>query len=451
MPVSFIKDASYIFATKIALLIIGVFSSIIAVRILGAEGKGLFTLGIISASIIFNLANLGIGTGAGYYLGRKKIKLEDLAGNWLSLSVIIGTVVTILSLAVMPFIAGSILPAVPLKLIITGLFAIPFLVLIYNFQMLSKANSDFLSYNLAELLQRLAFVVFFPVLILLISYDRVFLAVMIYIISTMISASFLLLRWSRAVRLRFRWDRGLAGSSVRFGIQGHLANFLGFLNMRLDLLLINYFIGPAAVGFYSISVIIAERLLYLPDALGIALYPKIAHCDDDRSNIATVAVCRQTMILILLSIFVVLLAGRTVIRMLYTDAFLAALVPLFLLLPGILSAGITRVVSSDLLARGHPGVNMVAGGTALFVNIVSNIILIPRIGIKGAAVSTSISYFVQVVVTLISFKRITGVPAAELLIPRYEDLRLFAGALNRMLTSIGKGRRLSDGDTDDNK
>ncbi|MBN2184246.1 MAG: oligosaccharide flippase family protein [Candidatus Krumholzibacteriota bacterium] len=449
MPVSFIKDASYTFATKLTLLIIGIFSSIISVRILGAEGKGLFTLGIISASVIFNLANLGVGTGAGYYLGRKKVELEDLAGNWLSLSVMIGAVVTVLSLAVMPLIAGSILPAVPLKLIITGLLSIPFMILTFNFQMLSKANSDFLSYNIAELIQRLSFVVFFPLFILLISCDRVFLAVVIYIVSTMISAFFLLLRWSRVVRLRFRLDRGLAGSVVRFGIKGHLSNFLGFLNLRLDILLINYFIGPAAVGFYSISVMIAERMWYLPDALGIALYPKVAHYDDDRSNRATAAVCRQTMILILLSIVVVLVAGKTVIRLFYTDSFLAALIPLFLLLPGVLSAGITRVVSSDLLARGHPGVNMAAGGAALAVNIISNIILIPRIGISGAAVSTSISYFVQVVVTLISFKKITRVAAASLLIPRYEDLRLFAGALNRIISSFRRGSstREDEGDT----
>ncbi|MBN2070200.1 MAG: polysaccharide biosynthesis C-terminal domain-containing protein [Candidatus Krumholzibacteriota bacterium] len=435
---SFFKNASYTFATKIALLVIGVVSSIITVRILGAEGKGLFSLSIISASVIFNFANLGIGTGAGYYLGKKKVDLEVLAGNWLSLSVIIGISVTIVSISAAPLIAGIVLPDVPVRFIIIGLLTIPFLVLIYNFQMLNKANSDFRSFNIIELLQRLFFLAAFPLLYIILTLDPIQLALAVYLVSFAVTASVLLARWSRTVKLRFRWDKRLAGSSTKFGIQGHMANFLGFLNLRLDMLLINYFIGPAAVGYYSISVMIAERLWYLPDALGIVLYPRIAHGGEKESNLVTAVICRQTVAILMGSITVVLLAAKYVISLLYTDLFLAALTPLFLLLPGVLSAGISRIVSNDLLARGHPAVNMTAGGVALVINIISNIILIPKMGISGAALSTSISYSIQLAVLLASFRRITGVGMKDLLIPRYEEMK---GLALSAMRNIGTGKR----------
>ncbi len=445
LSLSFAKNVSLTFAAKIALLIIGVFNSIILVRALGAGGKGLFSLGILSAAVIFNFANMGVGTASGYFLGRKKVNLEVLAGNWLSLSVIIGVIITGISIAAAPAVTRFVLPAVPFNVIIISLLSIPFLVFVYNFQMLFRANSDFKSFNAIEIIQKLVFLIVFPVFVIFFSRSRVILAISVYTFSYIVMALVVSVKWSRVIRLRFRWDNNLVWSTLRFGIQGHFANILTFLNLRLDMLLINFFLNPAAVGFYSISVMISERIWYFPDSLGIVLFPRVAHGNDVEANMATAAVCRQAVMIVIACNLGVLLFGKFAIGLLYTDLFLAALNPLFLLLPGVLAASISRILSGDLLARGFPKVNMWAGAFSLFINIVCNVILIPEIGISGAALATSISYTVHLVIIIVFYVRMTGVAASELLIPTVSDLRLFPAAIRVLLGYRRGSKRHGDG------
>jgi O-antigen/teichoic acid export membrane protein len=48
--------------------------------------------------------------------------------------------------------------------------------------------------------------------------------------------------------------------AATYGIQAHISNILGFLNYRVDMFLVNWFLGPAAVGLYSVGVGIVEKL-----------------------------------------------------------------------------------------------------------------------------------------------------------------------------------------------
>ena len=66
--------------------------------------------------------------------------------------------------------------------------------------------------------------------------------------------------------------------------------------------------------------------------------------------------------------------------------------PLRLLLPGILGFAVARVVWPVLQAGGHLRRVLLATGTAVVTNIVLNLLLIPRFGLTGAAIATSISY-----------------------------------------------------------
>jgi O-antigen/teichoic acid export membrane protein len=190
------------------------------------------------------------------------------------------------------------------------------------------------------------------------------------------------------------------------------------------MLLVNLFLEPLHVGYYSISVMVAEKMWYVPDALALVLHPRVAHGTDEHANRGTARICRHTIIIISAGCIAVLLLGRFLVELLYSTRFLPAVTPLFVLLPGILTASIARIISSDLLARGYPRVNMWAGLVALVTNIALNLALIPRFGVVGASLATSISYSVHAAVLVAAFMRIGGVSMRMLLVPGVEDVRM---------------------------
>lgn len=420
---SFIRNVSMTFATKVALFLVGLVTSIVMARILGPEGKGLFSLAVLVAAIVFNSTNMGIGTGSGYFLGRRKIPLETVAGNWLSLSLLIGLAVLAVSLILAPAIVPRLLPSVPVWAVVISLFSIPFSILTYNFLSLFKASNDFRRFNQLDMIQPSAFLVLFVVMMALYPERRVTAAVAAFILSAAVGGAGALMLARRVTRLGFRWRRELIGKALRFGVQGYLANFLGFLNYRLDMFLVNFFLEPRFVGYYSISVMVAEKVWYVPDVLSAVLHPRVARSSEGEANRDTAMVSRLTVVLIGLGCLGILLLGRFLIGLLYSEAFLPAVTPLFILLPGIFAISLAKILASDLLARGYPRINMWAGLTALTVNIVLNILLIPRYGVSGAALATSVSYTLDVAVIATAFVKITGLSPVSILVPRREDLR----------------------------
>ncbi|MCK4537490.1 MAG: polysaccharide biosynthesis C-terminal domain-containing protein [Candidatus Krumholzibacteria bacterium] len=437
---SFLKNVSYTFVTKVGLLITGLVTSIVIARMLGAEGKGMLSLAVLSASVIYSLTNLGLGSGSGYFLGRKKIDKTLLAGIWMSLSLLIGGLAMSVSLIPAPIAVPRILPDVPVGLVMIALCSIPFSIILYNFQMLSRADADFRAFNILELSQPGIFLLVFLSLVWFFPDSKLTVAVATFSFSVFAAAMLALFIWGRKVKLRPRWDGGIVKSAMGFGVMGHMTSFLGFLNLRVDMLLLNFFISVEAVGYYSISVMIAEKIWYFPDTLAIVLYPRVAHGSDEEANIQTSIVSRQVVLIVTAVCIVLAAVARPLIDLLYSDLFSSAFAPFLFLLPGVLSASLSRVLGSDLMARGHPKVNMWAGFAALITNVGCNMIFIPKFGIIGAAGATSISYTLHFLVILWAFVRISGLPVSAILVPGREDLMRFPEAVTRLIKMARDGR-----------
>ncbi|MDD4857855.1 MAG: flippase [Candidatus Krumholzibacteria bacterium] len=439
---TFARKVSITLATRIALIFVGLATSIIMARSLGPEGKGLFSLAIISAGMIFIVVNLGVGAASGFMLGRRKISLEELAGNWLSLSMLIGATALALSFAIVPLLAPRWLPSVPLWAIALALLTLPSLILVYNFQMLFRANDDFRNFNIIEAMQPVSFLVFLLPFAFLPSGSLLASSLADHLASNLVAGVGAALLMRRCVKLSVRWNGAVIGETLRFGVQHSLGNLLDFLNYRIDMLLMNYYLDPVHVGYYSISVLVAEKLWYLPNVLSAVLHPRVAHAGDEAdANRDTTSISRMTVLVIGIGCLAILLIGRPVVRLLYSDRFLPAVTPLFLLLPGIFMISLSKILQSDLTARGYPRANMWAGLAAVISNVILNVILIPRIEINGAAIASTVSYSLYALVIVVYFMRVTGVRLATIVVPKAGDVRYLVVNVGRELSrmrNIGK-------------
>jgi O-antigen/teichoic acid export membrane protein len=94
------------------------------------------------------------------------------------------------------------------------------------------------------------------------------------------------------------------------------------------------------------------------------------------------------------------------------------------LLPGTVVMSAARGVSIDLAARGRVDLNLYVALVVVAVNITACFVLIPRYGINGAAIATTASYTLNLIVKIALYTNITGNRWHSLVVWRRADIQL---------------------------
>jgi len=135
--------------------------------------------------------------------------------------------------------------------------------------------------------------------------------------------------------------------------------------------------------------------------------------------------------MIVASLFLAILA-QPLIKILFGVNFSPSVLPLLILLPGIIAFGIGGVLAADLSGRGRPEFAFYSSFACLIVNIILNIIFIPKWGIGGAALASSISYWIDTLIILLVFLKISQKSLSEILIIKKEDFRDYLQLLSNL-------------------
>jgi Na+-driven multidrug efflux pump len=102
----------------------------------------------------------------------------------------------------------------------------------------------------------------------------------------------------------------------------------------------------------------------------------------------------------------------------------AALPVLGCLLPGVLAYGAASALSVYFTNHaGRPLIPAALAGFSLAVNIVLSVLLIPRMGMLGGAVATTVSYLTSIAVAVAVFKQSSGTSLRALALPDWPALR----------------------------
>ncbi|MBI4085650.1 MAG: glycosyltransferase, partial [Candidatus Liptonbacteria bacterium] len=212
----------------------------------------------------------------------------------------------------------------------------------------------------------------------------------------------------------------------RYGMQTYASGLLGFLYYRVDILLVNAFLTTAAVGYYSLATSIAEKLLMISTSAVTVFFPRMSAEKDEKTiKEFTPLVARHVFFLACLAALALLLLGRLLILFLYSASFLPALYPLYVLLPGIVAMSMNSILAHDYAGRGMPIINAYLAGYALLANVALNLFFIPRWGMTGAALASSLSYISVLAMSLLVYRRISGNSISSVLFFRASDFSLY--------------------------
>jgi O-antigen/teichoic acid export membrane protein len=438
-PSPLLRDAFVTIATRFGLAILIFATDIVLARLLGPVAKGRFTLVLLYSQLFALVLAWGTDQALGVIAGRDRASAARGLANALVWTVIVGGFGMVLSawayglghpglpdgplvpflqnLSARQFVYAAV--AIPGELFFTiGLYAL-----------LGRRNV--VGYSAIRLLRRATLLVLMLTTAFIgrLNLDAVLVLNLVALAATAVA---ILAAAARGRFLSLRPSARLLLEELGFGTRvmpGALAERLQF---RSDAFLVNAIIGIQATGIYSVTSGLAETLWYIPNALGIVMFSRAVDPNADSGRIAAV-LTRSTLAVSLALAIPTFILGPRFVRFVYGTQFADAGVALRYILPGIVAYSVVAVLTRYITGRGRPGTTTLIMLVGLAVNITSNLILIPRMSINGAALSSSISYIVTAVVTLAVFHRLSGRGWLETIVIRPRDIR----AMGRAMAALG--------------
>ncbi len=418
------------FSSNVFSLICGLLLSILLTRTLGPEGFGLFSSLIVIPLIVVSITNLGIRGAAIFLIGQKKFPEQRIVSNILTLYLLSASAGILLS-----FIAYRIYnnPDFTALLIALVLAVIPFrLALVYlggifiGKDEIRKANQMNWPVNLLNL--ALAAWLVWGI------GKEVPGAVVAALLANLAVAVYGFYALSKHYRISFRFDPALIKKLFLLGILYSASFFIIMLNFRIDIIILERLAGLEQVGWYSLGVNIAEQLWQIPLAISIILFSRTAGTEDPHGMTQrTLALARASLVLSIgLSVVIFLVAPR-IIPPVFGEKFIPSIGLLQAILPGIVLMVIFRILSGQIAGMGKPQLSIYVFLPALAINIILNLILIPRYQALGAAIATNISYAFGAVGYWIIFARQTGCGYFEIIRFQKDDVLAMTGIVARLL------------------
>jgi O-antigen/teichoic acid export membrane protein len=431
-----VRSASWLFASQIAAKAIGLPIGIILARQLGPEGKGSFSIVALVAGTAAALFTFGLGPALTYYAARLEARGRDVVLMSIGLASTITMGLGCLYWLFGDWFAGAILHTDQTGLVLVGVAAAaPALMsaLILPFVLGTGAvrqASIITTSALAGQLVAYAGLLFTGRLTLAN-------AVVVWLLAVCgETATFALVAWRKGASEAAPGVRALVARSWRYGLTVWMGAILGFTALRVDLYFLSYFDGPAAVGVYSIAVTFAELLWFIPNAIGAVMMPKVAGEGDDILEL-TLRMSRTMWAVGLVAAAVIVAVAIPAIPLLYGGSFSGAILPLILLIPGMVVHGAAVMSSAYLSGTGRPQYATIAAVVNVGINVVLNLVLIPRFGIPGAALASAASYSAAAMLTVVFFVRVTRVSVGRVLVPAVSDFRDLGAAIVRAVQGAG--------------
>jgi O-antigen/teichoic acid export membrane protein len=225
-------------------------------------------------------------------------------------------------------------------------------------------------------------------------------------------------------------DRPALAAEARFiGVIG-LTNLVGLLNYKVDIFLVERFLGLAPTGIYSIAVMVAELLWLVSSSVTTAAYARIGSPDAAAASYITVRAVHASVLLLCALSPLLWLGAAIVLPWLLGPVYAPSLLALAVLLPGVAVYGAASALSAWFTNHaGRPWVPALLASASLAINVVVSVLAIPRFGMIGGALATSVSYLAAVALGAWLFMRASGTRAGVLLRP---DWRMLAADLQRL-------------------
>ncbi len=420
--------------TKLLVLALNAFTSIVVARVLRPEGRGEMSALIMWSGFLTGLFTLGMPSSLVYNLRRKRAAENDVVGTALAIALALSIVIGVIGEIAVPFwlkhysardiyYARWFLISSP----------IPMFVLVGRAAM--EARGKFAASNMV-----LWSGPFFTLIALL--FLGLFHALspltggLAYVLGPLPSLLWLLKNVWMTYAPRFSKSMSVASDLFHYGLRSWGIDLLNALSGQADVVLIVRFLNAEAMGIYVVAASLARLLSIFQTSAVMILFPRIAGRDRPEILSVTGQALRVTTMCAALGAVAVGTVGPALLSAIYGPEYGSGGTAVFrILLAEVVLAGATQILAQAFMASGRPGVVTIVQAIGVGVGISLMPMLILKFGVLGAGLAILLSTSIRLSLTLLCFKPLLKARAPALVITR-EDMVLLGQRIARFVPAL---------------
>jgi O-antigen/teichoic acid export membrane protein len=420
----FASGVALTFATRLVMLVGAVGASVIVGRWLGPEGLG--ALAVLNTTVVLALSigSLGLTSANTYFIAQDRKRLGPVWANTLVFAFASGSLLALVVIAaawISPALFGKVSPS----LVVIAAISIPFQMLTMLGLNVLLAMDRIGQMNLLDSMSP-ALMLLNAIMVLVVWHSKLSALVTFNTSATIVLAVWMIWMIARLLgRQRdadtFRANATLFLSTMKYGLKFSIPVMAAILIFRFDLLIVNHFRGAAEAGVYAVASQVASLLLMLPAVIATLLFPRVASSRDSTGEFA-IQVTRHASFGMLI-ICLTAAMSSFVLPLIYGARFADATVQLLILVPGVYLVSIESVLVQHFMGTGLPMAIPVFWLVTVAVSLGLNFALVPTLGARGAALTSTVSYALIFAFVAVYFCLKTGRRPAEIFLLRRQELR----------------------------
>ena len=208
---------------------------------------------------------------------------------------------------------------------------------------------------------------------------------------------------------------------LHYGAFMQLSTLVSTLNKRLSLYLLNTHCDENSIGVYASGTQVTEGVNIVGQSIGLVEFSTLSNTENkQRASQLTLRFMKLSILLTFTALLVICLLPTTFFEWVFSGEFSDIRPVILLMAPGIVFFSAHTVLANFFSGTGKPKYNLYASLIGLSITLISAFILIPTLGIRGAAITTTLTYMALFVFQWIVFHKQTGSRLLQL-IPNKED------------------------------
>lgn len=434
---SFRSQISNTLQSSFLVSIFGFLTTILISRVLGVDQRGQFTLLMTLPSIIVTLGRFGFAHSIVYNINISD-KSKVIYTSFI-VSIFAGLLLMILTLIGLRLFSFQFAEKVEFEFLLISCSLIPLFfisdVLFGTLQGLKEIHYRNRIYALQSLFTLIASVV------VALIYGKRGLP---YLLSVSVLSYILIIILSiKKIGIDYYTSHKLFSATTlkelfNYGIKSHFGNIFKQLSYRIDVLIIAYFLPIKELGLYAVAVTFSELVWKIPDAIGFVLLPTISSKNGKNSYEITAKVSRVILLPMLFVCVFVFLFNEFFLNLLFGKEFLEANSAVRFLLPGTFCFSLWKIYVNDLIARGKAIIYSYSAAISAFLIIALDVLLVPKLGIIGASIASSVGYISATCYVIYKFKLYSNIHLSELIFIKRSEASLLVATAKSSFKKFAK-------------
>ena len=429
-----IRDFNLTFGSKIITLVVAIGTQSCLAWLLGPEGRGSYAVCIVFATMLNIIFAVGCDIASVYFVSSGRFSISE----GITHALIFGGIASVLAIT-----AGWILMQLPLSfldkatptafclalaLIPSSLFSLLFINLLTSVQRFDWFAIMLVIHGLGQLLFTIIFVWVFPW-----GVNGALLANIIRGLIVILSILFFF-RWKYNLIL-VRPSIKTLWKMFHYGARYYAGKISGIMNFQVGTIMLAFFATKEDVGLFAVASQLTVQAMVIPDSLTTVLIPKVAGDKDGKGEL--VAQCaRLTGLICGILLLILAVFARPIVVILFSPAFLPAVPLIQILAVGVLIRCACKVFVPYLLGVDRPGIVSVSTAIGTIVNLAVLWLLLPVIGLPGAAIGTVTGSIISSTLLTIGFIQLSGLGVWEVWKLKWSDWMMAVNAASGVSQKI---------------